>query len=164
MYFIADIPNICNDFKQRAIDEFLQHWKSIIYTSRSLILYRNVKVIFGYESYMDLLPKQLYINIAKLRLSSHHLRIQTARYVQDYIDRRQRYCIFCNNNEIEDEYHFILECNMYLTIRRKYISRYYYVRPNMYKFCQLLKSTSKRTLFYLAKYIKEAFDIRNELN
>jgi transcription antitermination factor NusG len=30
----------------------------------------------------------------------------------------------CNNNDIEDEYHFILECSKYVEIRRKYIKVY----------------------------------------
>jgi hypothetical protein len=30
----------------------------------------------------------------------------------------------CNNNDIEDEYHFILECSKYVEIRRKYIKPY----------------------------------------
>ena len=164
MQFNYDVPDICIDFKQRIVDDFLQHWKFIIESSRSLIMYRSVKEVFGCEYYLDLLPKQLYINLARLRLSSHQLRIQTGRYVQNYVERRQRFCILCTSNEIEDEYHFILECNIYVTIRRKYISQYFYIRPNMYKFCQLLKSHDKTTLYKLSRYINEAFDIRKALN
>ena len=40
------------------------------------------------------------------------------------IDRHARICNMCNNNDIEDEYHFILECSKYVEIRRKYIKPY----------------------------------------
>jgi hypothetical protein len=49
--------------------------------------------------------------------------IQTGRYYN--IDRHARMCNMCNNNDIEDEYHFILECSKYVEIRRKYIKPYY---------------------------------------
>jgi hypothetical protein len=34
----------------------------------------------------------------------------------------------CNNNDIEDEYHFILECSKYVEICRKYIKPYYCIK------------------------------------
>ena len=44
----------------------------------------------------------------------------------------------CNNNDIEDEYHFILECSKYVEIRRKYIKPYYCINPSAFKLTQLL--------------------------
>ena len=44
----------------------------------------------------------------------------------------------CNNNAIEDEYHFILECSKYVEIRRKYIKPYYCINPSAFKLTQLL--------------------------
>ena len=37
-----------------------------------------------------------------------------------------------------DEYHFVLECNIYTDLRTQYIPNYYRCRPNMYKFVDLL--------------------------
>ena len=37
------------------------------------------------------------------------------------------------NNDIEDEYHFILECSKYVEIRRKYIKPYYCINPSAFK-------------------------------
>jgi hypothetical protein len=44
----------------------------------------------------------------------------------------------CNNNDIEDEYHFILECSKYVEIGRKYIKPYYCINPSAFKLTQLL--------------------------
>ena len=38
----------------------------------------------------------------------------------------------CIKNDIEDEYHFILECSKYVEIRRKYIKPYYCINPSAF--------------------------------
>jgi hypothetical protein len=55
--------------------------------------------------------------ISRYRL--HNLNIETVRYYN--IHRHARISNMCNNNHIEDEYHFILECSKYVEIRTKYI-------------------------------------------
>jgi len=49
----------------------------------------------------------------------------------------------------------------YGTIRLKDINRYYYVRPSVYKFYELLSSNDKKYLYNLACYTKEALKLRN---
>ena len=41
-------------------------------------------------------------------------------------------------NVVEDEYHFVLECNIYTDLRTQYIPNYYRCRPNIYNFVDLL--------------------------
>ncbi len=43
----------------------------------------------------------------------------------------------CNKRPIEDEYHFILECDRYTDIRCQYIKTYYYRNPFTFKLIQL---------------------------
>jgi len=74
-----------------------------------------------YESYLDLLPSSLRMFFCRLRLSVHPLRIQTGRYGRNRIARDQRYCLFCNSHDIEDEYHFMLICPFLEEIRKKYM-------------------------------------------
>ena len=73
--------------------------------------------------------------ISRYRLHAHSLNIETGRYYT--IDRHARICNMCNNNDIEDEYHFILECSEYVEIRRKYIKPYYCIIPSAFKLTQL---------------------------
>ena len=147
-------------FKQRIIDNFVQGWHVNKENSPVLEVYNHVKSNFEYEKYLDILPCNLRCYLTKLRLSSHSLKIQTGRYSTQRIDRNQRYCIYCNKHDIEDEYHFILICPCYIDLRKKYIKKYYYVKPSMFKFVELLKNDKRTILKNLAIYIKRAMTLR----
>ena len=49
---------------------------------------------------------------------------------------------------------------LYIEIFVKYINVNYTVRPNMYKFGQLLQEKEKHVLYNLGKYIVEAMSLR----
>ena len=71
-----------------------------------------------------------------LMLSSH-IFIETGRWRRPHcIPREDRKCITCNT--IEDEYHFVIECSIFTDLRKRYISKYYWTNPSMYKLKQLL--------------------------
>ena len=108
--------------------------------------------------------KALRQSLTKLRLSSHALRIETARYGRHRIDRAERLCLFCDQRQLDDEFHFICQCPLLHDIRLKYIKTRYIRRPSVYKLCELLKSTNKTTLINLSKFIKEAFKRRQSLD
>ena len=62
---------------------------------------------------------------------------------------------------IEDEFHFILECNIYTDLRQQCIRKYYRERPNMFKLVQLLtESENKKYILNLGMYIEKAMYIR----
>ena len=63
--------------------------------------------------------------------------------------------------DVEDVYHFVCIYPKYGTIRLKDINRYYYVRPSVYNFYELLSSNDKKYLYNLACYTKEALKLRN---
>ncbi|KAL4221122.1 hypothetical protein ACF0H5_019381 [Mactra antiquata] len=131
-----DINNnqFLSSFKQRMIDCFLQDWYRKKSDSSCLFLYDHVKTSFNYESYLDKLPCDLRNYLVSIRLSSHSLRIQTGRYGSNRIPRNERLCIFCNLNDLEDEFHFVLSCPCFSDIRRSYIDTYFYNNPSMFKF------------------------------
>ena len=52
-----------------------------------------------------------------------------------------------------DEYHFVLECNIYTDLRTQYIPNYYRCRPNMYKFVDLLNVENPTIIKRLVVYI-----------
>ena len=167
--YIWEFPNrfVLNNFhteiKQRLIDTFVQTWNTSVNANKVLDLYSGYKLNFEYERYLDVLPSDLRIYFSRLRLASHSLRIQTGRYMGQRLERNLRFCLICNTQDIEDEYHFTLICNNYNDIRKKYIKRYYYVRPSVFKFTQLMQSENRKELYNLARYIKEAFTFRNSI-
>jgi len=124
-------------------------------------MYKIYKVSREYEGYLNIINMRLRYYFTICCLSLHPLRIQTGRYNNIMIERSERYCVFCNYNEIEDEYQFICLCPLYNQIRKKYILRKYYVNPSVYKFHALLQSCNREELLPLCLYVNEALKIRN---
>ena len=95
--------------------------------------------------------------IAKIRM----LNIELGRY--NNTERSERICTLCDAKEIEDEYHFILQCPRYSNLRNAHIKQYYHRRPNVLKLVQLLSTTSIKELSNLGKYLERANKLRNKL-
>ncbi len=68
------------------------------------------KTEFGHEGYLDYVEKlddRKYL--ARLRTSSHNLKIETGRHTRPKTPVENRVCQHCNI--LEDEFHFLLMCN-----------------------------------------------------
>lgn len=69
-------------------------------------------------------------------------------------------CILCTS-EIEDEYHFfLLKCPFYCNLKEKFLKKFYYIKPYVFKLIQLLSTQNVKDLCNLGKYFKNAFVIR----
>ena len=147
-------------FKQRVVDVFKQNWFNDIARNGTLVLYKEFKQCFEYENYLTELPSKLRIPLAKLRLSSHQLLIETGRYSQNRTERAQRLCTLCDRSDVEDEYHFVIICPLYSHLRVSYIRPYYYKKHSVYKFIQLMQSDNLIILRNLGKFLQEAFSLR----
>ena len=80
-----------------------------------LYLYKQIKTDFGLEKY--LLKESSFKNrqiLTKFRVSDHPLEVEIGRYKN--ILRENRLCTVCK--EIEDEYHFLLYCNINKHLRQ----------------------------------------------
>lgn len=67
----------------------------------------------------DLNGRQLS-HLMKFRLGIHHLHIESGRWTKPKTPRQQRLCSKCTMNVIEDEYHFVFECQAYQHIRARH--------------------------------------------
>ena len=68
----------------------------------------------------------------------------------------------CNLNVVEDEYHFILQCEKYIDVRRRYLKKYYWQMSSCFKLIQLLSVRNIKELNNLGKYLLLAAEkIRN---
>ena len=145
--------------RQRLMDTYITNWREGMETCSSLSLYRNLKTDYRPAPYLYRVLNRKYRNaIAKLRLSSHRLFIETGRYTG--VPRDERKCVYCELNDIEDEYHFVLRCSKYQILRHQYIPRYFTINPSMFKFLELLNSNKLKTLNKLAVFIIKAFQLR----
>ena len=144
---------------------FRQHWLDEINNSvknSKLRLYKEIKYTFMPEPYLFFtIPKFRYA-ISRLRLSSHHLEIETGRYTRPLTPANQRFCAACPG-KVGDEYHFLTECVSHSENRNilfDEITRYipnFLTQANKEKFISILTSQNMNVLLSLAKFIVKAW-------
>ena len=66
--------------------------------------------------------------------------------------------MFCNT--LEDKFHFVLKCDLYKDLRKTNIAKYFWGRPNMLKFIELLSSDRKSKICKLGFFAEKAFKLR----
>ena len=59
--------------------------------------------------------------LVKFRIGNHKLRIDTGRY--DQIPMVNRLCPLCKSNQIEDESHFVIQCNINSILRNEFYKK-----------------------------------------
>ena len=144
-----------SQLKQRMTDQFIQSMFSVFDTSPKCFIYKYMVNNLCLQSYLQkpitFKHKQI---LCKYRISAHSLFIETGRYYN--IDRYNRICPLCNMNVVEDEYHFILVCPFYNTLRGRYIKFYYYNKPSTFKLIQLLSINNLSQLNKLCIFFDKA--------
>jgi hypothetical protein len=87
---------------------------------KKLRLYRQFKTSYHFEPYLKIINNKCHRrDFSKLRTSCHPLLIETGRYQN--IEECNRLCTLCNQNKIESENHFLLECTLYRDERKSFL-------------------------------------------
>ena len=151
-----------SEMKLRLKDNFVQNWQSRLADS-SRARFFSLFSTFDHQLYLQQVNiKKFRIALSKLRVSSHRLEIEVGRWSRpNRIPIDERKCRVCD--KLEDEFHFLLECQLFTDLRIKYLKRYYWTRPNMLKLKELMSSTNVKEIKYLSIYVEKAFKIRTEL-
>ncbi|XP_071126834.1 uncharacterized protein [Mytilus edulis] len=155
-----DATTICiNTIKTRIKDQYLQNWSTSIQECSKLSFYCRFKLTFYIEKYLS------YINnvslLTKLRSGTLKLNIEVGRY--NNISRENRLCECCKMCVIEDEYHFVLVCPAYRSVRTQFLPKYYCSWPNDRKLLNILQASSKSLMIKLCNYVKAAWNIRSNI-
>ena len=112
------------EFISTLTNKYKEFWMRKIESSTKLDFYGKFKHDFKAEEYLDLTPvintKRDY---AKFRTSNHKLAVEILRHKRPVIPREQRFCEFCNRDEVEDENHIIFSCKTYKDIGRNVFSK-----------------------------------------
>ena len=118
--------------RQSIEEKYVQVWDQERRSNRKLGFYNSIKEKFGLESYLTDVPKHKeLISLARLRSSSHKLRIETGRYKTNRTKPVERACLFCTDISqaellgelpyfepiIEDEVHVLRTCPAYHDLR-----------------------------------------------
>lgn len=158
---VGNYAGFISILKQRLTDNFIQNWTNRLENSSRALFYRSI-ASFQFQPYLDHINIQkVSQSLSKLRMSSHRLEIEAGRWARPTsLPIDQRKCFMCQ--VVEDEYHFVIECHLYSDLRQKYISKYYWQRPSMFKFIELIKSSNRGCLRKLGTFIKQAFKVRTD--
>ena len=127
----VDQGQLLADLEQRLLDQFTQSWQhELSVTMGKRRTYKMIKEHFRPEKYLELSP-HLRVPAARLRTSSHPLRIETGRYyLPNALPVEERTCWFCEDGSVEDECHFLFNCKLYTEMTE---------RKDLMCYCRALK-------------------------
>ena len=153
-------------------DQFLQEWSSLLeQTTGKLRTFKLCKTDFRREKYLDL-PPHLRSAVTKLRLSCHPLYIETGRYHKPHaVPVEERTCIFCKDNAIENETHFLFQCIAYkglpeyklFTTTFPLTTYKHLTSEEKWRILWIKAKENSNQMIILAKYIYAAFKLRQNL-
>ena len=172
----SDICNIFDDLNFETDNLFhidlhvsehrLRHEQSLLWFDnvrrkpklRTYILFKND---YRAEPYVTMfLPRRQRSLLAQFRAGVLPLRIETGRFRREPVDNR--ICIFCNQNAIENEVHFLLHCSLYNDLRELFLKSdmdNWQLLPDVEKLKLFMQSDVKGT----ANFIDKAFSRRKEI-
>lgn len=133
-------------------DQFFQSWNDSLQNSSKGRNYSLFKDNINCENYIKTLNSINVINMLKFRTGNHKFPVEVGRW--NNVDISERKCHLCQTSSIGDEFHYLLECSYFQRERRIYIDQYFYRRPNILKYKQLLAVENESKLTLLSKFMK----------
>ena len=139
--------------KRKLQDRYIQEWMAKILdeTTDGDANYRLIKTHFAYSKYLTILPERLSLKLLAFRTRNHRLPVEVDRWARkSFAERKCKHC-----NEVGDEFHYLLKCDLFTDDRKSLIKQYYYRRPNVIKYNELLNMTDPILLKKLAIFVNK---------
>jgi hypothetical protein len=132
--------------------------------------YKTFKTTFQLEPYLCS-PSNPHHTLAlvRFRISSHNLCIETGRATQPKTPEEDRLCIYCSDNAVEDEIHFMIDCPYYTNERFILMQEISNLIPNLTilnshdKFVKVMSSKLPDVWKSVGKFIYKGFEKRSSL-
>ncbi|CAC5395572.1 unnamed protein product [Mytilus coruscus] len=153
--------------KQRVIDQCTQDQSSKIYNSSKQKFYQQFHNSNQRSSYVDVLSNKLErSSLCKIRLSAHNLAIEKGRHLG--LPTNEQVCNVCKSGEVEDESHFLLNCEKFSNYRINFKTIILNILPTSCSESQLnmkccINSNSLKVLKVTSSYIHKCLVYRNEI-
>ena len=132
----------------------------------SLRTYRVIKKEFRCEPYLSIVKKDKFRSaLSRFRASSHILEIERGRYTKPKTPPEKRFCIKCRDH-IEDEYHFMMVCEIYTNERQLLFSKIndsnleFSSLDNYSKFTFLFNNDDPKILSWVGRFIYNCMILR----
>ena len=145
----ARLNCITLQIKRILIDQYQQAWRANIQNSSKGTIYHLFKDSIELEKYFLVLASKQYLTFVKFRTANHRLPTEVLRWE----GINERLCTLCDAHDVADEFHYTLCCKYFAQERMQYIQPYYFRRPNVLKFKELMNITSPVKLRKLCKFI-----------
>ena len=124
----------------------------------------EIKQVHKPEVYLTVnINNKVCTSFTKFRLSSHKLLLERGCWTVSQLDYKLRKCTLCNSGDIEDEYHvtLVIEDEYHVTLfyeqfadaGKKYLKIYFYDRPSMAKFVELMNTKSDCERYRLMLFV-----------
>ena len=98
-------------------------WKERMQQKPKLRTYIQLKTELRFEAHLKTRGREAREVMTRLRGGTNELRIETGRYLITNRDRplevNERRCLICMSGEIEEETHFMLDCNVHEDLRQR---------------------------------------------
>ena len=156
-WLTQNVPNAVwfkKAIERKLMDQWITIWYHNLSTKTLCHSYNTFKSVYRLETYLTKLPKSSRILLTRFRICNNRLPINVGRYTN--VNRDERLCNFCNDNEIGDEYHVLLKCSNEEIVRWRnmYLPRYFTLRPSIFKFAELLQHTNIAILTNLSVFTR----------
>ena len=122
-----------------------------VYRGRKTTTQQLYKTEIVIEKYLINFPINIYLPILKFRTTNHRLPVELGRWVRKPYEERR--CLKCNSNSVGDEFHYLLECDFFKEDRHRLVEKYFFTRPNIIKFSQLLNSNDSCVIKKLSMFM-----------
>ena len=142
---------IKRQISETLVDLHIQNWHAKVPSSSKRKNYYLFKQNTNLENYLTKLNKKQYLPILKFRTSNHKLPVEIGRWENTPLDERK--CNICSKHDIGDEFHHLFVCNYFQAERKQFLKSYYYKRPNVIKFKDLLCTDNVKDLTQLSKFV-----------
>ena len=159
---LGDAATFKTLLKTRMNDIGIQSWETEVNNMDRLRHYKVIKHRFSKEAYIDKLEPKDRSVVANFRCTGLPLKTLVGVYYEK-LNYEACICEICDKREIEHEYHFLLVCPTLSSLRKKYISEYYWNQPTLNKYNNLLNRSDYRGLYMVVKYLHEALKLRDEM-
>ena len=161
---VGNMVLFLREFTDRVKQVYSTDWEHDLEQSSKLYLFKSLKDsgIYREEYLYKVTIRKYRAGLAKLRCSSHDLRIEKGRHKSEPV--AERVCRLCfkadEQHVLEDEYHFLMCCPQYADLREKYLPDWVQQSNTYANFLLLLSNEEEEILKSLASYIYQANKLR----
>ena len=134
-------------------------------SGNKLQIYAKIKKEYKQEEYTSAnLLRDMMTGISQLRTSTYKLAIETGRYQRPVIPSNDRVCRMCNNGQVEDETHFIVQCISYNENRKRLQKLEIEISTGLEEelFIKIMITTNEEELKALGQHILECLRKQKE--